>query len=444
MHARWMGRCTTCGEWNTVEEQTSKKPVTSSAKERTGSSRAMRMADVKSEKEERILSGIAEFDRALGGGAVRGGVTLLGGDPGIGKSTLLMQALAGFANRGERALYITGEESAAQVSLRARRLRTQGVDDVLVLATTDLDDAEGAMGKENPGVVVIDSIQTLRSADITSAPGSVSQIREVASRLIDLAKRQDLVLFLIGHVTKEGSLAGPKVLEHLVDTVLSFEGDRSHAFRVVRAVKNRFGPAHELGVFEMATEGLVEVDDPSKLFLAERAEDAEGSVVVPIAESTRPMLIELQALVAPTQFGSPRRVVSGIDGSRLAILLAVLERRAGVRVLERDVFASVAGGARVEERAADLALSLAVTSSTARAALPNDLIAFGEVGLTGEIRAVPRAAARVGEARAQGFTKIVLPKSNAERLTRAEKKGVKLIAVDTIRQAIEIAFQDRK
>ncbi|MEM9071805.1 MAG: DNA repair protein RadA [Myxococcota bacterium] len=433
-HAQWMGRCTTCGEWNTLEEV---RAQTTAAAERTGGAKPVRLGDVPADDAARLPVGIGELDRALGGGPVRGGVVLLGGDPGIGKSTLLMQALAALQAKGAEALYITGEESASQVALRARRIGGAGMDLVKILATTDLDDAETALSNDRPDVAVIDSIQTLRSTALSSAPGTVSQLREVAGKLIDRAKRHRIALFLIGHVTKDGSIAGPKVLEHLVDTVLSFEGDRSHAFRVVRATKNRFGPAQEIGVFEMDREGLREVPDPSALFLAERPEEASGSVVVPTAEGSRPLLVELQALVAPCQYGAPRRVVSGLDANRLNILLAVLDRRADVRVLDRDVFASVAGGARVDERAADVALALAVVSSFRHRPLPATLAAFGELGLAGEVRAVPRPGPRIAEARKLGFKHVLLPRANADRLTKAERKGVSIISVRDLAEAVE-------
>ncbi len=442
-HARWMGKCTTCDEWNTLEE--AKAEVSVASKERTGgSARPVKIKNVSAEDANRLPTGIGELDRALGGGPVRGSVILLGGDPGIGKSTLMMQALAALAGSaanggaGRSALYVTGEESAAQVALRARRVGGKGMDEVHLLATTDLEDAESALASMKPEVAVIDSIQTLRSSELGSSAGSVTQLREVSGRLIDLAKRHGTAMFLIGHVTKEGTLAGPKMLEHLVDTVLAFEGDRSHAFRVVRATKNRFGPAHELGVFEMVREGLREVPDPSALFLAERPKDAAGSVVVPTAEGSRPLLIELQALVAPPQYGAPRRVVSGLDGNRLAILLAVLDRKADVGVLDRDVFASVAGGARVDERALDLALVLAVVSSYRNKPVPVDVAAFGEVGLAGEVRAVPRPGPRVQEAAKLGFSRVILPAANADRLTKSERKGVRLIAVNTVEEALAV------
>ena len=433
-HARWMGRCTTCGEWNTLEERKAAPSVAST--QRTGRAEPIPLGEVTSDDALRVPIGIAELDRALGGGPVRGGVILLGGEPGIGKSTLLMQALASVSAKKLRALYVTGEESAAQVAHRAERIGGPGMRDVRILATTELQDASAALEKSKPAIAVIDSIQTLRSSELQSALGSVSQLREVATTLIDLAKRHGVALFLIGHVTKDGVIAGPKVLEHLVDTVLSFEGDRGHAFRVVRATKNRFGPAQEMGVFEMVREGLREVPDPSALFLAERPEDASGSAVVPICEGSRPVLVEVQALVAPCQYGAPRRVVSGLDTNRLNILLAVLERRAGVRVLDRDVFASVAGGTRVDERAADLAIAMAVVSGHLDKPLPHDLAVFGEVGLAGEVRAVPRPAARIAEARKLGFERIVLPKANADQLTASERKGVRLIAAQTLRDVL--------
>ncbi len=424
-HARWMGRCTTCGEWNTLEESTPAPSV--AAKERTGGhAEPVPLGEVTSDDALRVPIGITELDRALGGGPVRGGVILLGGEPGIGKSTLLMQALASVSAKKLTALYVTGEESAAQVAHRAERIGGSGMREVKILATTELQDAAAALQKLKPAIAVIDSIQTLRSTELQSALGSVSQLREVATTLIDLAKRHGVALFLIGHVTKDGAIAGPKVLEHLVDTVLSFEGDRGHAFRVVRATKNRFGPAQEMGVFEMVREGLREVPDPSALFLAERPEDASGSSVVPICEGSRPVLVEVQALVAPCQYGAPRRVVSGLDTNRLNILLAVLERRAGVKVLDRDVFASVAGGTRVDERAADLAIALAVVSGHFDKPLPQNLAVFGEVGLAGEVRAVPRPAARIAEARKLGFERVMMPKANAEQLTAAERRGVHL------------------
>lgn len=442
---RWTGRCATCGEWNTMVEE--RAPArSSSARAATNVAgdhlaRPTPIGEVPPDGARRVPTGSSELDRVLGGGAVLGGVVLLGGDPGIGKSTLLMQALAGIAEQGTKALYVTGEESAAQVAMRASRLAMAGMDRVMVQATTDLDEVERAIDELSPATVVVDSIQTVRSAALESAAGSVGQLREVAARLVELAKRRGIALFLIGHVTKEGALAGPKVLEHLVDTVLSFEGDASQTYRVVRATKNRFGPAHEMAVFEMVREGLREVPDPSALFLAERPSRAPGSIVLPSAEGTRPVLVELQALVAPARMGPPRRVSTGVDGSRLAILLAVLDRKADVHVLDQDVFASVAGGARVDERAADLATAIAVVSSLRDRAVAPDLAVFGEVGLAGELRAVPRAGSRLIEARKMGFSKVILPRGNLTQTTAEERTGLELIGAPTLTDALIAAFE---
>lgn len=440
---RWMGRCPTCGTWGTLVEFRESRSGGSSATSRNTAgdhAPALPLGEVPPDAARRISTGLGELDRVLGGGAVLGGVILLGGEPGIGKSTLLMQALAGLSADGGKALYVTGEESAAQVAMRARRLGAT-LDRVLVQATNELDEIESAIDKEQPVAVVVDSVQTVRSGRLDSAAGSVGQLREVAARLVELGKRRGIAMFLIGHVTKDGTLAGPKVLEHLVDTVLSFEGDASLGFRMVRATKNRFGPAHELAVFEMLREGLREVPDPSALFLAERPERAAGSVVLPVAEGARPMLIEVQALVAPPAMGVPRRVANGLDASRLSILLAVLERKSEIHVLDRDVFASVAGGARVDERAVDLALAVAVVSSLRDRAVGSELAVFGEVGLAGELRAVPRAAARVAEARKLGFSRIVMPKGNLSGLLPEERKGMELIGSPTLADALNAALE---
>jgi DNA repair protein RadA/Sms len=392
------------------------------------------LADVTEDDARRLPTGIGELDRALGGGLVAGGVVLLAGDPGIGKSTLLMQALARLGAAGASALYVTGEESAAQVAMRARRI---GVGNTLMLlATTDLESVIEALSRQRFDVLVIDSIQTLRSVELESAAGAVAQLREVAARLTEIAKRDGVAMFLIGHVTKDGSIAGPKVLEHLVDTVLAFEGDPTHAFRLVRAIKNRFGPAHEVGVFEMAQDGLREVPDPSALFLAERPKQAAGSVVVATAEGTRPLLVEVQALVSPALYGSPRRVATGLDSNRLSVLLAVLTRKSQVHVMDQDVFASVAGGARIDERAADLGLAAAIVSSLRERPIREGTVVFGEVGLAGEVRAVPRANVRVVEAAKMGFRHIVMPALNAERLTAAERKGLEISGVRTLDDAL--------
>jgi DNA repair protein RadA/Sms len=438
---KWLGRCPGCGSWSTLEENRV-APRSNRAPARSGSGGVVPVAigDVVADDAERFTTGIVELDRVLGGGVVRGGVTLLGGEPGIGKSTLLMQAVAGVAASGKRVLYVTGEESAAQVAMRARRL---GVPDrLLLLATTDVGDALNALASERYDMAVIDSIQTLRSSDLESAAGSVCQLRDVAGRLTEFAKTQHVAMFVIGHVTKDGSLAGPKMLEHLVDTVLSFEGDATYAFRIIRATKNRFGPAQELGVFEMASDGLREVADASSLFIAERPLRASGSVVLPTTQGTRPLLVEVQALVAPALYGAPRRVTTGLDANRLAVLLAVLQRRAAVQVLDQDVFASVAGGVRIDEPAVDLALSVAIVSSLRDRPVPAERAVFGEIGLTGELRAVARPAVRIQEAKKLGFTHVVLPQANIAHLSKEERAELTLLGAKDLDQALALAFGD--
>jgi len=430
---KWLGRCPECQAWGSLVEERLRIATRSTASA-ASQGVPVALADVTEDDARRLPTGIGELDRALGGGLVAGGVVLLAGDPGIGKSTLLMQALARLGKSGASALYVTGEESAAQVAMRARRI---GVGDgLMLLAATELEAVVHALSQQRFDVVVIDSIQTLRSVELESAAGAVAQLREVAARLTEIAKRDAVAMFLIGHVTKDGSIAGPKVLEHLVDTVLAFEGDPTHAFRLVRAIKNRFGPAHEVGVFEMAQDGLREVPDPSALFLAERPKQATGSVVVPTAEGTRPLLVEVQALVSPALYGSPRRVATGLDGNRLSVLLAVLTRKAQVHVMDQDVFASVAGGARIDERAADLGLAAAIVSSLRERPIREGTVVFGEVGLAGEVRAVPRANVRVLEAAKMGFRHIVMPTVNAERLTAAERKGLDISGVRTLDEAL--------
>lgn len=436
---RWVGRCPGCNAWDTLEEEAATPRRTTPANVAGDRTAPQRLGEVRPDGAVRASTGMGELDRVLGGGAVLGGVVLLGGDPGIGKSTLLLQMLAGLGSRGAKALYVSGEESAAQVALRAERLGL-GATELHVQAATDLEDIESAVTDLKPTAVVIDSVQTMRVAALESPAGSVTQLREVASRLVELAKRRDIALFLIGHVTKEGALAGPKVLEHLVDTVLSFEGDPTLNHRIVRATKNRFGAAQEMAVFEMLREGLREVPDPSALFLAERPSRAAGSVVVPIVEGSRPVLVEVQALVAPALYGQARRVATGLESSRLAILLAVLERKADVHVLDRDVFASVAGGARVEERSADLPLATAVVSSLRDRALAPDVAMFGEVGLAGELRAVPRANARVAEAKKLGFRRLIIPRGNVSALTPEERRDLEIVGAPTLVDALNAAF----
>jgi len=435
---KWLGRCPGCSGWNTLEETRAAAAASRGKSSLRGAELPVALADVNVDAALRFSTGLAELDRVLGGGAVVGGVTLLGGEPGIGKSTLLMQALAGAAAQGKRALYVTAEESGAQVALRARRLGMTG--DVMLLATTELEDVLAAFRAAHYDIVVIDSIQTLRAAELESSFGSVGQLREVAARLTEVAKREGPSVFLVGHVTKDGSLAGPKVLEHLVDTVLTFEGDAMHAYRIVRATKNRFGPAQEFGVFEMVREGLREVQDASAIFIAERPLRAAGSVVVPSTQGTRPMLVEVQALVAPALYGAPRRVATGLDSNRLAVLLAVLQRKAGVQVLDQDVFANAAGGARIDEPAVDLALCAAVVSSLRDRPLASDIVVLGEVGLAGEVRSVTRPGPRVREAARLGFTRAVLPRADLAHLSDDERAALKLVGVASLEEALEALF----
>jgi DNA repair protein RadA/Sms len=412
--AKWHGRCPGCGEWNTLVEE---RPA---AARRAASGRALRpvpLAQVEAPAMRRLETGIGELDRVLGGGLVPGSLVLLGGSPGIGKSTITTGALANLAARGSSVLYVSGEESAAQVKLRAERLGERALA-IPIVAETDLDAVIATLEDVRPQVCVVDSVQTLHSAALTSAAGSIAQVREVADRLVAVAKRREVAVVLVGHVTKEGALAGPRVLEHLVDCVLQLEGERERSYRTLRALKNRFGSTNEVGVFEMRDAGLVEVADPSSRFVSE-ATLAAGSVVLCAMEGSRPLLVEVQALVAPTQVVPPRRISNGIDRNRLSLVLAVLARHARLGLGSSDVFVSVAGGVRVEEPGADLAVALAIASAArgvplTRAGRPQ--AAFGEVGLTGELRFVPHADRRVAEAAKFGLEPVVSPTDSCREL----------------------------
>jgi len=397
------------------------------------SGRPQPLKDVVLEAGERLPTGIAELDRVLGGGVVRGSLVLIGGEPGAGKSTLLLQAARALATARPPVLYVSAEESAAQVKMRADRLGIAG-DGLLLWAETDLNAVQAALDDVKPQALIVDSIQTVFLPDLESAPGSVAQVRECGARLMTQAKGRGLATFLVGHVTKEGALAGPRVLEHLVDTVLYFEGEQHHAYRVLRAVKNRFGSTNEIGVFEMAARGLVEVANPSGFFLSERPVDAPGSVVVASLEGTRPMLLELQALVSRASFGTPRRTVLGADYNRVCLLLAVLEKRAQLPIGNQDVFVNVAGGGRVVEPAADLAIVVAAASSYMERPLPADVVVLGEVGLTGEVRAVAGLESRLRAAAQLGFRSAVVPKSSAADV-RAAPLSVR--GVGTVTEAVE-------
>ena len=431
------GTCPDClrasGAYVQLVEERAEPPARGRRSGAPVSSRPQPLKDVVLEAGERAPTGIAELDRVLGGGVVRGSLVLIGGEPGAGKSTLLLQAARELAKARPPVLYVSAEESAAQVKLRADRLGIAG-DGLLLWAETDLNAVQAALDDVKPQTLIVDSIQTVFLPDLESAPGSVAQVRECGARLMTQAKGRGLATFLVGHVTKEGALAGPRVLEHLVDTVLYFEGEAHHAYRVLRAVKNRFGSTNEIGVFEMAGRGLVEVANPSGFFLSERPVDAPGSVVVASLEGTRPMLLELQALVSRASFGTPRRTVLGADYNRVCLLLAVLEKRAQLPIGNQDVFVNVAGGARVVEPAADLGIVLAAASSYMERPLPTDVVVLGEIGLTGEVRAVAGLEARLRAAAQLGFRSAVVPKSSAAELRSA---SISVRGVGTVTEALE-------
>ncbi len=423
-HSKWSGRCDACGEWNSIVEE---KPLSAGpARKSLGARRGalVELSDLSTEEQPppRTACGISELDRVLGGGLVPASAILLGGDPGIGKSTLLLQATASFARAGLKAVYVSGEESRAQIRMRAQRL---GLADapVSLAAETNLRNILTMLEAEKPDLVVIDSIQTMWADNVESAPGSVSQVRAAAHELTAFAKRHGLSVVLVGHVTKEGQIAGPRVIEHMVDTVLYFEGERGHHFRILRAVKNRFGPADEIGVFEMTGKGLAEVLNPSALFLSERDEPAPGSVVFAGIEGTRPVLVEFQALVAPTPQSQPRRSVVGWDGARLSMILAVLEARCAIPFSGLDVYLNVAGGLKVREPAADLAVAAALLSAREDVALPADTVVFGEISLSGALRSVAQTANRLKEARKLGFSKAIAPANS--KMSSGDGNGVR-------------------
>ena len=435
-HRKWSGRCDHCGAWNTLVEERVEAP-SGPGKKATGRRVDMQplatSADVK--PQPRMKTGMAEFDRVAGGGLVAGSATLIGGDPGIGKSTLLLQLVCRLAADGRRTAYISGEESAEQVRMRARRLGLGSAEVDLATSTNAADIAASIGGKDGPDVVVIDSIQTMYLPTLDSAPGTVSQVRATAQELIRAAKTSDVALLVVGHVTKDGAIAGPRVLEHMVDTVLYFEGDRSHHFRILRGVKNRFGATDEIGVFEMAEQGLVEVPNPSELFLADRRDEVTGAVVFAGIEGSRPVLVEIEALVAPSTLATPRRNVVGWDSSRLAMLTAVLEARCGVPLSGRDIFLNVAGGMKIAETAADLAVAAALLSSVAGRPAPPRSVFFGEVALSAELRQVAQADSRLKEAAKLGFDLAVMPRP---RKKLAAPSGLSLAQPATLAELIEI------
>jgi len=437
--SKWLGRCPDCSQWQSFIEEKKCSP----AKKATGAGLsvpepvALHLAP--ETEEERTCTNISELDRVLGGGVVPGSVILVGGDPGIGKSTLVLQMLASIASRGDKVLYVSGEESVQQIKMRARRLNARQPD--IFLATESRVEAILEMAAAmQPSLLAIDSIQTLYTEDFPSAPGSVTQIREAAARLVSMAKSDNIPVVLIGHVTKEGAIAGPRVLEHMVDTVLYFEGDRGHVYRILRTVKNRYGSTNEIGVFEMKEEGLVEVTNPSEIFLAERSLDVSGSVVLPSMEGSRPILVEVQALVSPTNFGTPRRTAIGADPQRLALLAAVLEKKAGLSLFQHDIFLNIAGGIRIDEPALDLGVVCAVASSLLEKAVPPSTVVCGEVGLAGEVRAVGQIEMRLNEAARLGFSRFILPRGNGDRLKGTKKTAMEIESVNSITQLLDLLY----
>jgi DNA repair protein RadA/Sms len=432
------GRCPSCNAWNSLVETIQDAPATASAQSaRPGlAARPVRLARIATDNWARMRVPIGELDRVLGGGIVPGSLILIGGDPGIGKSTLLLQLCTQLA-ANQRVLYVTGEESAEQVKLRADRL---GVvpDELYLLAEVDIDTILSTMHELQPSLMVVDSIQTMQVGDIESAAGSVSQVRESTVRLMHAAKSSQIPVVIVGHVTKEGAIAGPRVLEHIVDTVLYLEGERFHAYRLLRSVKNRFGSTNEVGVFEMRDDGMVEVNNPSAVFLAERGEQSPGSAVVATLEGTRPLLAEIQALVSATTFSLPRRTCTGLDLNRLHLLLAVLGKRAGLPLHTYDVYCNVVGGLRLGEPAADLPLALSIVSSFGDTMVPEEMVAFGELGLSGEVRGVSRAADRLTEAAKLGFTKCMMPTTNQKALRGKLPTGIEVIGVSSLRDALRL------
>ena len=432
---KWLGRCPDCGQWNTMVEEAVSRGAKKSATYDFGDPRTLDAISMLPEM--RLKSGIAEFDRTLGGGLVPGSLVLIGGDPGIGKSTLVLQAAARLSREGLKTLYLSGEESPQQLKLRAERLSVHS-GDLYILTGTCIETLFEKIETLNPSLLVVDSIQTVYTEALPSAPGSVGQVREVASRLLNWSKKTGTPTFLIGHVTKDGAIAGPKVLEHLVDTVLYFEGDSSHAFRILRAVKNRYGSTNEIGVFEMKDSGLHEVGNPSRIFLEERPQGASGSVVIPCLEGTRPLLVEIQALVGQSPLGMPRRTAIGVDHNRISLLVAVLGKRMGIEMGDQDIFVNVAGGLKVDEPAADLGIVAAMISSFMDKPVDKGMVVFGEIGLAGEIRGVSQAELRIKEAKKLGFTRCILSRSNLEGCS--QKSGIDLIGVDSVKSLLEVLF----
>ncbi len=439
--AKWQGQCPACHEWNTfTEEPVAKITGSAAVKKAAAEIRPVRLSEIQTDESQRISSGMEELDRVLGGGIVAGSLMLVGGDPGIGKSTLLLQVCHNLTGTGHKVLYVSGEESAQQIKLRAKRIG-DFKDDLMLLCETNLELVRSVIEKTKPEIVVIDSIQTMYHETVSAAPGSVSQVREATNILMQIAKGMGISIFLVGHVTKEGVVAGPRVLEHMVDTVLYFEGDRYASYRILRGVKNRFGSTNEIGVFEMRQSGLREVTNPSEYMLDGKPENASGSIVACSMEGSRPILIEIQALVCHTNLPMPRRTTAGTDFNRVNLLLAVLEKRAGMQMSACDVYVNIAGGIRMTEPAIDLGLILALVSSYKDIAIDEKTIAFGEVGLSGEIRSVNMAQQRVQEAKKLGFETVLMPKVSMKALQKVE--GIQIIGLETVRDAVQYLMRMR-
>ncbi len=432
MSPKWLGKCPSCNGWNCFVEELVAAADSVGSSERFFDGKPLPIDEVPATEGERTPTGLDEVDRVLGGGIVAGSAILIGGEPGIGKSTLMLQVMTNLAQGSRKVLYVSGEESAAQIKLRADRIGAQARD-LFLLIEVSLEKILDRIKKIEPAIVVIDSIQTVYSAELMSAPGSVGQVREASSRLILAAKKSAVPVFLIGHVTKDGSIAGPKVLEHMVDTVLYFEGDSGHAYRIIRGIKNRFGPTNEIGVFEMRDRGLAEVPNPSAFFLAERPENAPGSVVVTSLEGTRPILVEIQSLVSPSNLGMPRRTAIGVDHNRVSLLVAVLDKICGLQLGGSDIFINAAGGVRVDEPAVDLGIVSAMASSFLDRPVDPRTVILGEVGLTGEVRAVSQMEARIKEAARMGFTRCLIPKTSA-----AQPPGLPKMDIRPIRSLAEL------
>jgi DNA repair protein RadA/Sms len=431
---KWMGQCPACREWNTFVEEIAPKSTGVKVSHREKESEPVKLSAVQSGEESRISSGSQELDRVLGGGIVAGSLVLVGGDPGIGKSTLLLQVCKNLTTQGRKVLYISGEESLQQIKMRAERIGKMG-DDMLLLCETNLESVKSAINHVKPQIVVIDSIQTMYNEEVSSAPGSVSQVRESTSAFMQIAKGMGITIFIVGHVTKEGVVAGPRVLEHMVDTVLYFEGDRHASYRILRGVKNRFGSTNEIGVFEMREVGLVEVENPSEFMLEGKPEGASGSIVACSMEGTRPILLEIQALVCRSNMAMPRRTAVGTDYNRVNLLMAVLEKRIGLHLSSYDAYVNIAGGIRMSEPAIDLAIVLALVSSYRDLAMDEKTVAFGEVGLSGEVRAVSMAQQRVAEAKKLGFTTVIMPQVSVKSLQQVE--GIRIVGVRTLQDAVQ-------